>query len=56
MLEVEEQTLENAIALYARGQELTKHCAQLLENAELNVRSLDESETDAGGGKSEDAP
>lgn len=44
MLEVQEQSLEDAIALYERGQALTRHCAALLEKAELRVRSLDEAE------------
>ena len=49
VLEVEEQTLEDAISLYARGQDLTTYCAQLLEKAELRVRTIDE----AGSGADE---
>lgn len=40
VLEVEEQTLDGAIAMYERGQQLAEHCAQLLEQAELRVRTL----------------
>lgn len=39
-LEVEEQTLEDSIALFERGQQLAGHCAQLLEKAELRVRTI----------------
>jgi exodeoxyribonuclease VII small subunit len=33
-------TLEEALALYARGKELVKTCSDLLERAELRVREL----------------
>jgi len=39
-LEREEHTLEEALALYARGQALLQRCRQLLEEAELKVRQL----------------
>ena len=39
-LEGEQRPLDEAIALYERGQALTKHCADLLEKAELKVRQL----------------
>jgi exodeoxyribonuclease VII small subunit len=39
-LETTENTLEQAIALYERGQALAKHCAELLDKAELRVRML----------------
>lgn len=39
-LESEQRPLDEAIALYERGQALTKHCAALLEKAELKVRQL----------------
>lgn len=39
-LENEERTLEDAIAQYERGQGLTKHCADLLDKAELKVQQL----------------
>ena len=35
-------TLEESLALYARGQRLSAHCQALLENAELKIRQLDE--------------
>lgn len=41
-LELEEQTLEKAISLYERGQELSRHCIGLLDRAELRVRTLGE--------------
>ncbi len=39
-LEFGEQSLEDALALFERGQGLTKHCAELLDKAELRIRSL----------------
>jgi exodeoxyribonuclease VII small subunit len=39
-LESEERTLEEAIAQYERGQALAKHCADLLDKAELKVQQL----------------
>lgn len=39
-LESEQRPLDEAIALYERGQVLSKHCATLLEKAELKVRQL----------------
>jgi exodeoxyribonuclease VII small subunit len=41
-LEANQKTLEEAIALYERGQLLAKHCADLLDQAELKVRQLSE--------------
>lgn len=46
-LETNSKTLEEALALYERGQALAGHCANLLEKAELRVRQL--SEHDAPG-------
>ena len=37
MLETEERSLDEAIAQYERGQALAKHCATLLDKAELKV-------------------
>ncbi len=42
VLETNDKSLEEAIALFERGQELAKHCADLLEKAELRVRQLSE--------------
>lgn len=39
-LETGEQSLDEAITLFERGQGLTKHCAELLDKAELKIRSL----------------
>jgi len=39
-LESEQRPLDEAIALYERGQTLAKYCADLLEKAELQVRQL----------------
>lgn len=40
-LEASQTSLEDAIALYERGQALANHCAALLDNAELRIRKLD---------------
>lgn len=39
-LEANEGTLEDTLALFARGQQLSQRCADLLEQAELRVRTL----------------
>jgi exodeoxyribonuclease VII small subunit len=41
-LETNQKTLEEAIALFERGQALAKHCTDLLDKAELRVRQLSE--------------
>ncbi len=43
-LESGEQSLEEAVALYERGQRLSAHCQSLLENAQLRIRQVDELE------------
>ncbi len=43
-LETEQKSLEEAIALFERGQLLAKHCQTLLENAELRIRQLSKPE------------
>ncbi len=43
-LETNQKPLEEAIALFERGQALAKHCAGLLDQAELKVRQLSEQE------------
>lgn len=40
LLENEELPLEKALETYERGQLLARHCADLLEAAELKVRTL----------------
>jgi exodeoxyribonuclease VII small subunit len=39
-LEAGDHALESALALYERGQALARHCAGLLERAELKIKSL----------------
>ena len=39
-LESDEQPLEEALRLFARGQALLAHCTRLLEEAELQVRQV----------------
>lgn len=39
-LESESHSLEEALALYERGQALVRHAAALLQQAELRVRQL----------------
>jgi exodeoxyribonuclease VII small subunit len=39
-LEEGERPLEEAMSLFERGQALTKHCASLLDKAELKVQVL----------------
>ncbi|MES0359794.1 MAG: exodeoxyribonuclease VII small subunit [Anaerolineales bacterium] len=39
-LETDERPLEDALALFERGQTLAHHCAQMLEDAELKVQEL----------------
>ena len=40
ILETEERSLEESLALFERGQALAQHCAQLLDQAELKVQQL----------------
>jgi exodeoxyribonuclease VII small subunit len=39
-LEAEEHSLEDALALYERGQLLTRYCAKMLNEAELRIQQL----------------
>ena len=39
-LETDQRTLEEALALFERGQALASYCADLLEQAELKVQQL----------------
>jgi exodeoxyribonuclease VII small subunit len=41
-LESDSKTLDEAVALFERGQALAEHCANLLDQAELRVRQLSE--------------
>lgn len=49
-LEAEQTSLEEAIALFERGQLLAKHCQNLLENAELRIRQLSKPEEEENTG------
>lgn len=40
MLETEKRPLDEAMALFERGQALAQRCASLLEQAELRIRQL----------------
>jgi len=40
ILETEERPLENALALFERGQALARYCAGLLDQAELKVQQI----------------
>lgn len=39
-MELENNSLEKSLKLYERGQALSKYCSQLLQNAELKIRTL----------------
>jgi len=43
-LEAAQSSLEESMALFERGQALAKHCAGLLEQAELRIRQVSGSE------------
>ena len=43
-LEAGQPNLEDALMLFERGQALARHCAGLLDTAELRVRRLSDSE------------
>ena len=45
-LEAGQPNLEDALALFERGQALAKRCANLLDVAEVRVKRLSESEPD----------
>jgi exodeoxyribonuclease VII small subunit len=39
-LEAEEHALEEALAMFERGQSLAQHCSTLLQQAELKIKEL----------------
>ena len=39
-LEANKLSLEDSLALFERGQALTKHCIELLDKAELRIKKL----------------
>lgn len=41
-LESGEKSLAESVALYERGRQLSAHCQNLLENAQLRVRQVDD--------------
>lgn len=41
--------LEDSVALYERGQWLSRHCQSLLEDAELTIKRIDERDDAAPG-------
>lgn len=43
-LESDERSLEEALVHYERGQALVKHCAALLDQAELRIQQLNGTE------------
>ncbi len=47
-LENDEHTLEGSMSLFERGQNLSKRCAALLEEAELKVKQLSDDELEGG--------
>ena len=47
MLEAGENSLEDSLAMFERGQALAERCTQLLENAELRLRQLTPDESGA---------
>lgn len=48
-LEKEDLSLDDSLLLFERGQALAKHCAALLEQAELKVRTLTMDASDLPG-------
>ena len=43
-LEAENHSLESTLAMFTRGQALARHCAEMLDQAELKVQQLAGSE------------
>lgn len=39
-LETNEKSLEEAIRLFARGQELARYCETLIDNAEMKIKQI----------------
>ncbi|WP_322507996.1 exodeoxyribonuclease VII small subunit [Anaerolinea sp.] len=48
-LETAQPSLEETLSLYERGQALAKHCAALLEQAELRIQTLNGNELSESG-------
>ena len=45
-LENDNQTLDESLTLYEQGQKIAQHCAALLKNAELRIRTLSEAQSE----------
>ena len=43
-LENQEVSLEDSVALYEKGMKLSKHCTQVLEQAELKIHQVNDQE------------
>lgn len=48
-LETAQPSLEETLSLYERGQALAKHCAALLEQAELRIQTLNGNDLSESG-------
>lgn len=48
-LETAQSSLEETLSLYERGQALAKHCAALLEQAELRIQTLNGNDLSESG-------
>lgn len=48
LLESEQQTLEETMRLFERGQLLAQFCGALLDNAELKIRDLTDNRINVG--------
>lgn len=46
-MESRQQTLDEAMQLFERGQELNKHCTALLDHADLRIKELTEKSSPA---------
>lgn len=45
-LENDNQSLDASLELYEQGQKIAQHCAALLKNAELRIRTLTETDNE----------
>ncbi len=50
-LEEGQATLDESVELFQRGQVLSKHCSDLLENARIKVTVLEQTNEDPKGSK-----
>ncbi len=47
-MESEQQSLEEAVRMFERGQVLAQHCSTLLDNAELRIKELNTDKSTTG--------